>query len=125
MSLQFEVAGIVFGEARANLNYHYHYPVQYTRLICRRRKKNKTGVLHRVIAVFWSSILFLEIIQSYLQFDSSGIVFGEVRANLNAQYIYRVLFSRLICRSRKRNKAGVLHRVFAIVFVMSIFCTII
>ncbi|WP_301933551.1 hypothetical protein, partial [Ferruginibacter sp.] len=39
MSLQFEVAGIVFGEVRANLNDQYIYPVQFSRLICRRRKK--------------------------------------------------------------------------------------
>ena len=35
--LQFEVAGIVFGEARANLNDQYIYPVQFSRLICHRR----------------------------------------------------------------------------------------
>ena len=56
-----------------------------------------------------------------LQFVVAGIVFGEVRANLNGQYLYPVQFSRLICRRRKRNKAGVLHRVIAIVFAKSIF----
>jgi hypothetical protein len=54
-----------------------------------------------------------------LQFEVAGIVFGEVRANLNDQYIYPVQFSRLICRRRKRNKTGVLCRVFAIVFTKS------
>ena len=56
-----------------------------------------------------------------LQFEVAGIVFGEVRANLNDQYIYPVQFSRLICRRRKRNKAGVLQRVIAIVIAKSIF----
>lgn len=27
------------------------YPVQFSRLICRRRKRNKTGVLHRVLLI--------------------------------------------------------------------------
>lgn len=38
----------VFGEVRANLNDHYHYPVHFFWLICRRRKRNRTGVLCRV-----------------------------------------------------------------------------
>jgi len=58
VSLQFEVAGIVFGKARANLNDYYHYPVQFSWLICRRRKRNKAGVLYRVFEiVFARSIL--------------------------------------------------------------------
>ena len=48
-------------------------------------------------------------------------MFGEVRGNLNDQYIYPVQFSRLICRRRKRNKAGVLQRVIEIVIAKSIF----
>jgi len=44
------VSGIVFAEEWSNLNSQYFYPVQFSRLICRRRKRNKTGVLHRVFA---------------------------------------------------------------------------
>jgi hypothetical protein len=62
VSLQFEVAGILFGEERANLNSQSLYPVQFTRLICRRRKRNKTGVLHRVIAIVFAKSIFRAII---------------------------------------------------------------
>jgi hypothetical protein len=48
-------------------------------------------------------------------------VVDEERANLNSQSLYPVQFTRLICRRRKRNKAGVLHRVIAIVFAKSFF----
>ena len=58
MSLQFEGAGIVFGEVQANLNDQYIYPVQFSRLICCRRKKNKTGVLQRVIAIVFAKSFF-------------------------------------------------------------------
>jgi len=43
--------GIVVGEVRANLNDHYHYPVQFSRLICRRRKRNKLGVMQLVFVI--------------------------------------------------------------------------
>jgi hypothetical protein len=56
--LRFKISEIVFGEARANLNDHYHYPVQFSRLICRRRKRNKTGVLQRVIAIVIAKSIF-------------------------------------------------------------------
>ena len=66
-------------------------------------------------------ILIKSALQGLHNFEVAGIVFGEVRANLNDQYIYLVQFSRLICRRRKRNKAGVLQRVIAIVIAKSIF----
>ena len=44
-SLPFSVSGIVFGE-KQKLNSQYPYPVQFSRLICRRRKRNKTSVLY-------------------------------------------------------------------------------
>ena len=50
----------MFGEERANLNDQYPYPVQFSRLICRRRKRNKTGVLHQLFAIFFTKSIFEE-----------------------------------------------------------------
>ncbi|WP_462252257.1 hypothetical protein [Ferruginibacter sp.] len=41
----FAIAAIVFAKARSKLNEQYFYPMQFIRLICRRRKSNKVGVL--------------------------------------------------------------------------------
>ncbi|MDQ6761057.1 MAG: hypothetical protein M3015_00345 [Bacteroidota bacterium] len=41
----------MFGDGGDNLNSQYPYPVQFTRLICRRRKRNKTSVLDRVFYI--------------------------------------------------------------------------
>ena len=54
-----------------------------------------------------------------LYFTAAEIVFGEVESNFNDQYIYPVQFSRSICLRRKRNKTGVVCRVFAILFTNS------
>ena len=48
-------------------------------------------------------------------------MFGQVRANLNDQYIYPLQFSWLIYRRHKKNKTGSLHRATAIDFAKSIF----
>ena len=107
------------GEVRSNLNDQYIYPVQFARLIWRRRIKDKTGVLRRVFVIGVADSYLDQAFWFLKQIESSGIVFGEARANLNDQYIYPVQFSRLICRRHKRNKTDVLHRVFAIVFAKS------
>lgn len=73
----------MFGEVGANLNGQYNYPEQFSRLICRWRKRNKAGVLHLVFAIVVPKSIFGAIIYSSLQFELSGIVFGEVRANHN------------------------------------------
>jgi hypothetical protein len=45
VSFHFNILEIVVGEERANLNCQVIYLVQFTRLICRGRIRNKTGVL--------------------------------------------------------------------------------
>jgi len=52
------VPGVVFGEAQDNLNDQSHYSKQFTRLIFRRCKRNKAGVLHRAFAVALHNYLY-------------------------------------------------------------------
>ena len=59
----FEVAGIVFGEVRANLNDQFHCPAQFSRLICRRRKEIRWVYCAGVMALqFVKSLKFIYLI---------------------------------------------------------------
>jgi len=50
-------------------------------------------------------------LQQYLQFEVVGIVFGEVRANLNDQYPLSGAVLLAYLPEAQRNKTGVLRRV--------------